>query len=145
VADRAIDGAGFRVHAIAALLLLGLALRGAIPAGWMPSFEGSAVALVPCSGWTAGESRSPTVHSGGHQADSDHHGAHDSPNRTGHEGSIALCSFAAVAADLPNPGGDIVLRPAMETEQRFMMSASVSVGRGLAAPPPPSTGPPQLT
>ncbi len=124
------------------LLLLCVALRGFIPTGWMPAFDQAGVALVPCSGLTSPQPE-PSAHSG-HDMHAMHHGdaapQHDGKSK--HDIAGQPCAFAASAADLPRPDLAAALKPLAPAEPIFLALLAVEIGRGLAAPPPPQTGPP---
>lgn len=117
-----------------ALAILGVALllRVLIPTGWMPSHGADGVTRITlCTGMGAVDAwvdAAGTVHD---KKPVDKGGA-DQP-----------CAFAGLAmlADVP----DAAVEPppveyAAPSDSAF--PTSVAVGRGLAAPPPPSTGPP---
>ena len=138
-------------------LLLGLALLSKllVPAGWMPSFQNGHVQLVLCSGWAPAPVAGPTaghdsVHSAhGHDAHqaSASQGGHDhrDQNQSEHD-NHKPCTFAAgamagmAAGDTADP-----LQPAALLAGVLPRPFAVAIGRGLAAPPPPATGPPRLT
>ena len=139
----------------AALFVVALLLRVAVPAGWMPERTAAGVHLTPCpaAGPTmladAGGQAMAMSHA--HVAAMDAampmamHGAHGGPGHdhgTGHD--QPPCPFAAfgvaVAAPIPVPApAPPLLAPAPAT-----VPVLVAVGRGLAAPPPPATGPPAI-
>jgi len=124
------------------LLLFCLALRSAIPAGWMPEFGEGSVSLVPCSGWVTPDH---SGHDGGQSAHASHHGSKDQkPAKSHHDMSSQPCSFAAAAVDLTQQDDGPAPASAIPTERQFTLAPAVAVGRGLAAPPPPQTGPPLL-
>lgn len=113
---------------LAALLaLLALLTRLAVPAGWMPAAEG--MRLMPCP--AAG----PVMAASPHR----HHGSkHD--RKQGGDQSCPFAAFAtaiAAPADTPPPG-----LPATEPTAISVLCMIARVGAGLAAPPPPPTGPP---
>ena len=113
-----------------ALTLLGLvlAMRVLVPAGWMPSEKGG-FAITVCTGsamesaWVDSEGK---VHK---QAPA--------------QGGDSQCAFAGLGA--PMLGSDIPA-PAMLAARADVAPAPslalASIGQGLAAPPPPATGPP---
>jgi hypothetical protein len=114
------------------LLLVALAVlaRAAIPAGWMPTVQGERIAVSVCSGegravmWL---DKAGKLHkSNPSQDDQDH-----------------PCAFASVSPALNAPD---VLSVHLVSGKTVLTSADrqVSIGQGLAAPPPPSTGPPVL-
>jgi hypothetical protein len=115
------------------VVLCALAVRMTIPAGWMPSAERS-FAVTVCAGvnmstvWVDTKGKI-------HKTDPAKHQAAD------HE----PCAFAGMAmvADIPTS----IAEPPLS--QGFDGIAAISpipasIGKGLAAPPPPSTGPPIL-
>lgn len=117
-----------------ALAILGAALllRVMIPTGWMPSHGADGVTRITlCTGM------------GAVQAWVDAEGTiHDKkPMERG--GAEQPCAFAGLAmlADLPAAAVDLLpVAATMRSDPVF--PAAVTIGRGLAAPPPPSTGPP---
>lgn len=114
-----------------ALLALALALRVLVPAGWMPA-EGQGVAITLCSGegavpaWVDAQGK---IHK------------HDPA-----QGSMAdhPCAFAGMGA--PMLGGEVpappLALPVPRDEIAGLAIAPAAIGQGLAAPPPPATGPP---
>lgn len=121
-------------QAALALIACAMLLRALIPAGWMPTTDTTGMMRIAiCSGMgpqTVWMDRTGKIHkevpeSGNHDAQPCGfavlgHGLDDAPSL-----EIALI----------RPGTDAIVVIARQT---------VSVGRGLAAPPPPSTGPPRL-
>jgi hypothetical protein len=136
----AMTGAWFRIgqghgrprsHAALLLVLTALVLRILIPAGFMPAI-GSGSAITLCTGMGA---VSAWVDAQGkvHKDKPVRDGAADHP-----------CAFAVMAAavDLPAIGALPVLAGAMVSILMAPRLAGIVTGRGLAAPPPPPTGPP---
>lgn len=118
----------------AALLVLALLLRVFVPSGWMPAQAADgATRIVICSEegrQAAWVDRTGKLHRGDpHQpASADH-----------------PCAFAglAMASDIP----ELPTLPPLAFGREEITprgAANVAVGRGLAAPPPPATGPPLL-
>lgn len=118
--------------------LLGLALltRALVPAGWMPTGK-QAFAVTVCTGMdtqTVWIDRDGTIHK-------------SDPSKKPHDGDGKQdCAFAGlgtpgVAAD----AADFSAVAQAESTELPLPVAAVAIGRGLAAPPPPSTGPPLLT
>lgn len=114
-----------------ALLALALALRVLVPAGWMPA-QGQGLAITICSGngaETAWVDAQGKIHK------------HDPA-----QGSMAdhPCAFAGMGA--PMLGGDVpappLALPLARDEIASLAQAPATIGQGLAAPPPPATGPP---
>ena len=138
----------------ATLIALALLIKALVPAGWMPQLEGGTLTLRLCGGATPAPASPPAAqdhhgtmsHDAG--ASSGHHDAHGGQDR--HEKEQPTldepCAFAAAglswtapvpgAAPAPLPFAAAIADP----HQR-----EVVIGRGLAAPPPPQTGPPLLT
>lgn len=124
----------FRALRLLCLALL-LASRLAIPAGWMPVRTDQGVAIMLCSGdgpvsaWIDAQGK---VHKGekkqndGSAKDPCPYGALHAALRLAESPRLAGPPPAAAAAILPGP-------------------QQVAIGRGLAAPPPPATGPPLLS
>jgi hypothetical protein len=119
--------ASLRDQIALALLGLALAMRVLVPAGWMPATaQGFAIAI--CSGsttqaaWVDGEGK---VHKQAPAPAGDQH-----------------CAFAGLG--LPMLGGDVplVVQPERAQAPLATTQALASIGHGLAAPPPPATGPP---
>jgi hypothetical protein len=116
------------------VILCALAVRMTIPAGWMPSAERS-FAVTVCAGvnmstvWVDTKGKIHTTDPAKH-------------NATGHE----PCAFAgmAMAADTPSSAAASPMSP--DGRDRLVMATvPATIGKGLAAPPPPSTGPPVLS
>ena len=106
------------------MLAVAIALRLLVPVGWMPAPGGG---LMICDGVA------PAIHAA-------HRGGHDQP--AGHQQEHP-CAFAALSLAMAPPATvPTVLAPATLTTGGRLAPLSVSVGRGLAAPPPPATGPP---
>ena len=115
---------------VLALVLLALLARAMIPAGWMPSMQGDRIAISICSGegrqmmWL---DKAGKVHkSDGSKEHQDH-----------------PCAFASVTPALNAPVSAEPVLVATRASYAQTLFA-VSIGQGLAAPPPPSTGPPVL-
>ncbi len=116
------------------LILCVLLLRVLIPAGWMPATgaDGS-VRISICTGMgvaTAWVDRDGTLHKeaqpGGH---------HDTQP----------CAFGALGLGLDETPALTVALPVIATNVvTHVARQTMAIGRGLAAPPPPSTGPPTL-
>jgi len=112
-----------------ALLGLVLAVRVLVPAGWMPAQQGPGFAIAMCSGsgaeavWVDTEGK---VHKQAPAAMGDQH-----------------CAFAGLGA--PMLGSDLppAILPAVRAGAApALQPALAAIGHGLAAPPPPATGPP---
>ena len=115
----------------AALIVLALALRVIIPSGFMPSSE-RGFALTICTGMdtqTVWMDKSGKLHK-------------EDPSK-GKSVEHQPCAFAgaAMAADFLAADFQIALAPVALAVPVFA-KREVSVGAGLAAPPPPAIGPP---
>lgn len=114
---------------VIALLALALFVRALVPTGWMPVATANGVRMELCAGQAM-----PTQAMAGMK-----HG-HD-------QGKQALpdhpCAFAGLglAADIAPPLVVVALA-LMPPPMLAPRGLAVAVGRGLAAPPPPATGPP---
>ena len=124
-----------RPRLIAAIAIaVAILFRLAVPTGWMPAAD-QAFLLVPCPDQGVALPPRPAGH-GAHatpDAEHDHQGA----------GDKQPCPFAGAVMpfDLPPLGPDAAAAPA-PVELALSRPGATSVGQGLAAPPPPSTGPP---
>jgi hypothetical protein len=115
------------------LLFAALAMRALVPTGWMPSAN-SAFAITLCTGidtQTVWLGKDGTVHK-------------QDPSK-GKTTENQPCAFAGLgmSADVSN---DVAFNFVHATATDYIVRAplEVSVGQGLAAPPPPATGPPFL-
>jgi hypothetical protein len=113
-----------------ALLMLALALRLLVPAGFMP-VSGQGYMVTLCTG------------SGAIRAFVDERGEGRDGSPASRPGFEQPCSFAglATALDLPPAAASVVPALAFGPAAAMLMTV-VAIGRGLAAPPPPPTGPP---
>lgn len=127
-------GVTVRSTALIALLVCALFLRIAIPAGWMPMTDASGFHLVMCSGMGPmgpGEQRAMPV------------AGHDGHGKSHDEGGDHPCTFAGIGLAMAQPFlPTLVTPPIARTISLDTMVAAAGIGRGLAAPPPPQTGPP---
>lgn len=115
----------------AALIVLALALRVIIPSGFMPSSE-HGFALTICTGMdtqTVWMDKSGKLHK-------------EDPSK-GKSVEHQPCAFAgaAMAADVLPADFQVAMAPVALAIPVFA-KREVSVGNGLAAPPPPAIGPP---
>ena len=113
------------------IVVLALAIRLAVPAGWMPGKE--AFELTVCTGVdteTYWLDRDGTLHKSKPHGDD---GKIDKPCAFGGMASLAA---TAQPAEPPTPRNREIAS--------YMFGSVVAVGQGLAAPPPPQTGPPAL-
>jgi hypothetical protein len=117
----------------AACILLALAMRVILPAGFMPSAE-RGFALTICTGTdtqTVWMDKSGTLHK-------------EDPAK-GKSVDHQPCAFAgaAIALDYLSTEDDVATVPVAPAIAVFA-KREVSVGAGLAAPPPPAIGPPSF-
>jgi hypothetical protein len=115
----------------AVLIVLALALRVIIPSGFMPSSE-RGFALTICTGMdtqTVWMDKSGKLHK-------------EDPSK-GKSVEHQPCAFAgaAMAADVLSADLQVAMAPVALAIPVFA-KREVSVGAGLAAPPPPAIGPP---
>ena len=115
----------------AALIVLALALRVIIPSGFMPSSE-RGFALTICTGMdtqTVWMDKSGKLHK-------------EDPSK-GKSVEHQPCAFAgaAMAADVLSADFQVAMAPVALAIPVFA-KREVSIGAGLAAPPPPAIGPP---
>lgn len=111
-----------------------LAMRLMVTAGLMPTWEQGRLSIVPCSEVTA---------------QAGHHATNGKANRDHgkHEGKVHQpCPYAVAAASLTVEPLHLKDAPSLVAGEAaaFQPANVVEVGRGLAAPPPPATGPPAL-
>ena len=117
-----------------ALLALTLALRVIVPSGFMPTTDADGMVRISlCSGMgpqTAWLDKQGHVHK-------------EAPTKNQHDPQPCEFGVLALGADVPNAPAMEPLIPVSEITP-FRPSYAVAIGHGLAAPPPPSTGPPIL-
>ena len=128
-----------RHHLLVVIFACALLLRLAVPAGWMPVAQADGrVRLALCPGAAPAASK--------HMAHVMGQRAHDHGPASHDRGEHAPpCAFTglALAAALPDVAPAPRLLPIVAPPPA-MRRALVSIGSGLAAPPPPQTGPPPL-
>jgi hypothetical protein len=124
-----------------AALLLALAMRLLVPTGfmWEAGANGGAQ-LVPCSGM-APASNAPAMHGMHHMAMAGqaHEKGDESTDTNSHE-----CAFSGLGGplDLASPFVAPAALPRAILALPILTAQALTPGRGLAAPPPPSRGPP---
>lgn len=116
-----------------ACFVMAMLSRALVPAGWMPAAGAGGMRLVPCDG------TGPAM-AGAHIGTMHHGGHHDAPDR--HDGGSHPCTFASVTPGIDAPEIAAPLPPIAARVAFASFRALVSIGHGLAAPPPPQTGPP---
>lgn len=122
-----------RQRALAALVLAAaLLLRAAVPAGYMfaPAQDGRTLAVTVCTGSAPQQIELALPGKGSTQRE---HQAKDGP-----------CAFAGLGALAANGDGPVLTLAPQPSESTPLAALVAAVGRGLAAPPPPQTGPPSL-
>ncbi len=121
-----------RTAMMLALLLCALFTRTLVPAGWMPAITGEGYTITLCTGagamsvWVDGEGQ---VHK-------------QKPSNT--DRTDQPCAFAGFlnAVTLPDMIGPPLPFVAYVAARVVLPVTTLAIGRGLAAPPPPPTGPP---
>lgn len=122
------------------LLAGAMLLRLLVPQGWMPVSDGSGYHLTLCSG--AGPV-APLAHPTKMSASM--HGRHHMPPGQDHPNNDHPCAFCALSHAMANPVlPALPLAIGIEADVLVAVRPLVGIGRGLAAPPPPATGPPLL-
>lgn len=130
-----------RRRPIALLLAVALIAKLLVPAGWMPAFDGHRLTLEMCGGYGP---ISPQMATAMKDAADRLDGAASKHQKQGTAGADQACGFAALSFALAGPVAlPLGHLPAIR-EPIAPSAPSVGIGRGLAAPPPPATGPPAL-
>lgn len=113
-------------------------LRLLVPQGWMPVTDGSGFHLTLCSG--SGPVAKPARLS---EMSASMHGRHHMPPGQDHPNGDHPCAFGGLSHALANPVLP-AFSPAVGIEQDVLATLFwlIGIGHGLAAPPPPATGPP---
>jgi hypothetical protein len=119
-----------------ALFACALLVRALVPAGWMPGDSAHAGTLQLCFDAGAPDAATLakiTAELAAHKLPVDKHDGDKSQH----------CDFAASAHALLTPAqAPQIAMPEMAEAPALMASLQLAPGRGLAAPPPPATGPP---
>ena len=116
-----------------AFIVLALAVRAILPVGYMVGTGTKSLSVYVCTG-VDGTGKMETINLGSSKPASEHDGEK--------QGACAFSGLAGVA-DLPQAAEIRLFAP---TEHRLQHPIRfLSPGRGLAAPPPPATGPPYLS
>jgi hypothetical protein len=118
------------------VLACALGLRMLVPQGWMPVSDTHGFRITMCTGTGPMDMTvtmpGMTMHDG--KAGHDQQPMQDHP-----------CTFAHLGLALAEPGlPALILPPISRAEAVAAKAFAVAIGHGLAAPPPPSTGPPAL-
>jgi hypothetical protein len=123
-------------HRVAlALIACAMLLRVLIPAGWMPTTGADGMIRISvCTGMgaeTAWIDRDGKIHK-------------EAPSSGHHD--LQPCGFGVLGLELNETPALILPRPAFTADVVALVARqALPIGHGLAAPPPPSTGPPSLT
>ncbi|SFO06409.1 hypothetical protein [Sphingomonas sp. OK281] len=112
-------------------------VRALIPTGWMPVADAQGFRIVLCSGTgpTIPSAQAPMEHAMAgmhHRKSSEHHS----------QGPEHPCAFAGVTPAIDMPTLAAPLPPVRIRATPALARVLVTIGHGLAAPPPPQTGPP---
>ncbi|MFC3579366.1 hypothetical protein [Sphingomonas hylomeconis] len=128
-------------------LLCVLLARAAVPAGWMPMASADGIVLAPCSGMgmmtLPGAEMPAAMDMPGMGASAAHQGDHDTERHPDPAGDHP-CAGAGVSVALAAPLLDLFSVPSIAPAAAPVARLTPAIGRGLAAPPPPATGPPVL-
>jgi hypothetical protein len=121
------------------LALVGLALfmRLLVPPGWMPAAD-DGIRLILCGGFGAEVDHAAL----GHAFEPTDHSAKGDDKAPSSAGMNHPCAFAGFSAALAPVAFAKLVVPVSIAAIILAGSGEVAIGRGLAAPPPPSTGPP---
>jgi hypothetical protein len=119
------------MHALIACIML---LRILIPAGWMPTTGADGMVRISvCTGM------------GAETAWIDHDGKIHKDAPTGGHHDPQPCGFGVLGLGLDEAPALSLTLPAIATQVVVLVARqTLSIGHGLVAPPPPSTGPPSL-
>lgn len=111
--------------------VLALIVQVLTPSGYMVGRQGDHAAIVICTGHGPAGSLSDLIGHPGKAPQS----RHDAP-----------CAFAGLGVSAAPPPTALIVGPiSLATQPALIAQFYLIPGRGLAAPPPPSQGPPQLT
>jgi len=123
----------FQTSWLLAFVILVLAARMVVPAGWMPTFADGRATITLCTGagmveaWVDADGKI-------HKQSPAKKGAGDQP-----------CAFAGLGGAADAPVFETASLALPFAPQRLNNKATaVAIGLGLAAPPPPATAPPAL-
>lgn len=120
-----------------ALFACAMVMRALVPSGWMPVVTAEmGVRFVPCSG------TGPMV---AQAAPTMNHAMPGMSHKDSGHGTAGIdhpCAFAGVTPAIDGPALAVAQPLLFAQAIPPLARALVSIGRGLAAPPPPQTGPP---
>lgn len=130
------DGGRTTQLLLAAVFACALLLRLAIPDGWMPAQTTRGWRLTICTGMGPIDAMPAMTMS---------HGAHKMPAGNHHDSGSSICAFAGIGVAMAEPFvPSLALIPPAFAAAPALVREIVAIGRGLAAPPPPQTGPPAI-
>ena len=135
----------FRGGALFSFLLAAtLFMRLLVPPGWMPVADAAGLRIELCPGQVVAPKPRPADHHALHHGGDHDEGRHGRPDQGKKYASQPPCAFSSLGLAfldagqapsivLPNFAAALPARP-----------PAITLGTGLAAPPPPATGPPPL-
>lgn len=122
-----------RQRLLLALVALALAVRVLVPAGWMPSYDAGHPTITLCTGTGMSEA----------WVDADGKIHKTSPDKSGK--STGFCAFSTLGLAFGALALGVFIAAVFNRAPIAPFARQqISVGRGLAAPPPPARGPPFL-
>jgi hypothetical protein len=122
-----------------AVIACALLMRVLVPQGWMPIQTAHGWQIAICTGTGPMQMEMPADMASAMKGM--HHGSGDQD----HNSNDRPCAFSGLAVALDEPPLLVIDLPKLPVGTWLAGTAAiVSVGRGLAAPPPPSTGPPAI-
>ena len=127
------------------MLAAALFMRVLVPIGWMPVVDASGIHLEICSGWA--KQPQPQPHNPHHMAHAGHHMPAEKAPAHQHEPSKHSgqpCAFSGLGLAFLEVAQPLAIVAAPDDEALPIHLPAAIPARGLAAPPPPSTGPPAL-
>ncbi|WP_431470284.1 hypothetical protein [Sphingosinithalassobacter sp. LHW66-3] len=129
---------GFGGRLVLALVACALLVRIAIPAGWMPQAHAGTVRIALCNALPG----APAVHSARALLEAAIPAPDGDPAPDA--GADSPCAFAGMALAVSLPQAPPASAPSRSADRAvpFPDRTGPAPGRGLAAPPPPATGPP---
>lgn len=137
-------------HAVGLLLALALLVRLLVPTGWMPEIDANGLRLTWCGSAgppppaflaaMAETAERLSLHGGVLEPEhgGNQHGDREKP------GGDQPCAYAGLAFAAVEPVVEALDASVDDHDPALPPAMGATVGRGLAAPPPPSTGPPHL-
>jgi hypothetical protein len=123
-----------------ALIALALLIQTCVPAGWMPAHAGRTVTLT----WCGDTSIVPAAHRAASLL-ADASNERNRENNDSERSPKVSCAFAVNGTSLAADGDSTLIEVLVVLASICGVPVAASVGQGLAAPPPPATGPPALS